>query len=98
MQRAYPRANRFIGKILSSPLLFLDTFKWALFRGGVVNGKLLYKDVRAPYCLEGKLLDGIKQGNKIQINKKRIVVYSDDKIIFTYNKKDDNDGTLLTWI
>lgn len=81
---------------LSKPVLFFDIFEWVIFDGYVKKNILFYKKIISPISLiDTSLLDKIKEGNKISVNNKKIKIFKNDSLVYSYLQKDETDGFIL---
>lgn len=96
LKKYAPKIEKVVTYTLSKPVLFFNLFKWIIFEGYVKENTLFYKKVIPPISLiDFSLLNKIMRGNKIVTNRKRIKIFKDNLLLYSYSKKDETDGFIL---
>ncbi len=76
-------------KILKKPVLFFNDFQWIVFDGvAEKNHTIFYQSISPPKSLINKnVLKRIERGDKLSLEKKKLVLFRKDKIIDAVNFK-----------
>lgn len=98
LQNYDPNIEKDLKTTLFKPILFFDIFDMVVFDGYVDNGILIYDKVIQPFFpIESSLLKIINQCNKIIVNDRTVMFQQNNKVIFTYDKKNEADGFILNF-
>lgn len=98
MEKYFFSSNSLIKGVLNNPLLFINTFEWAIFKGSLEDNLLYYSKLKPLTSLMSPpLLNAIKRGNKIEVKADVIIVYNNEQPIFTYPKKHPANGFIINF-
>jgi len=96
LKKYCPKIEKSLISILSKPILYFSVFDLYIFDGYVRGQVLYYKKILPPYFpVDPLLLEKINEGNMIWANEKQIVVMKDNKTLYRYVKKREEDGFIV---
>ena len=99
MKNNIPELFDFFKNILQRPFLIFDTFDWIAFDGKIKDNRLEYAGIAAPFTFtENQVKQNLPLGNSLSAEKDRIVVFKDDRPVFEYEKKSEEDGYLVDFM